>query len=179
MDVNAHFLENSIGVFTNYKKLGERSFDQLQQDADFHFQPDVETNSIAIIVQHLHGNMLSRWTDFLTTDGEKPTRMRDAEFEQHTASKAELLELWTEGWTVLMDTLQHLQASDMLKTVRIRGEELTVMQAILRQIAHYSYHIGQIVFIAKQLKSGQWKSLSIPRNKSAEHSTGTYLDNLK
>ncbi len=179
MSIEKHFLENTIGVFKNYRILAERSFEQLNTDADFHYRPDPESNSLAIIIKHMSGNMISRWTDFLTTDGEKPTRMRDAEFIDNNESLEQLMQQWNKGWDVFTNTLNSLTENDLFKTVTIRGEGLTVMQALTRQTAHYSYHIGQIVFLAKHIKSGDFKSLSIPKNKSAEHSKGTYLDGLK
>lgn len=179
MKIEKHFLENSIGVFTNYRNLAEKSFTQLNSDNDFHYQPDEESNSIAILIKHISGNMISRWTDFLTTDGEKSNRNRDEEFVDRNESKAKLMQMWNDGWSVFMNTLHSLKEDDLLKTVKIRSEEITVMQAITRQNAHYSYHIGQIVFLAKHLKNKEWNSLSIPRNKSDEYLKGTYLNNLK
>jgi Protein of unknown function (DUF1572) len=166
MSIGQHYLENTIGVFMNYKKLAENSFIQLNLESDFHHQPDSESNSIAVIIKHLSGNMISRWTDFLTTDGEKVFRNRDAEFIDEKETKEQLLKLWDKGWAVFLETLYSLNETDLLKTVTIRGESLTVMQALNRQTAHYAYHIGQIVFLAKHIKNTEWKSLSIPKNKS-------------
>ena len=129
---------------------------------------DSEMNSIAIIVKHIAGNMRSRWTDFLTSDGEKPDRHRDTEFEQPPATRAEVMRLWNDGWSRVFEALEPLSDSDLERTVAIRGKPHSVMQAINRQIAHYSYHIGQIVFLAKHLNATGWKSLSVPRNKSAD-----------
>jgi hypothetical protein len=179
MSFEKHFLENTIGVFKNYKSLAEKSFAQLNDDKAFHYQPDPESNSIAIIIKHMSGNMISRWTDFLTTDGEKQDRNRDSEFIDGSESPEQLMRLWDRGWNVLFNTLNSLTEKDVMKTVTIRGEGLTVMQALNRQIAHYAYHIGQIVFLAKHIKSTEWKSLSIPKNKSAEHLKGAYLDSIK
>jgi uncharacterized damage-inducible protein DinB len=179
MSVEKHFLENTIGVFTNYRNLAERSFAQLRSDDEYHYQPDGESNSIAVLMKHMCGNMISRWTDFLTTDGEKPDRNRDSEFVEGKENKEALMRRWEQGWKVFMDTLHSLREEDLMKKVTIRGEELTVLQALTRQTAHYSYHIGQIVFLAKHIRNKDWQSLSIPRNRSAEHSKGTYLDNLK
>jgi hypothetical protein len=179
MKLEKHFLENSIGVFINYRNLAEKAFAQLQSDKDFHYQPDDESNSIAILIKHMSGNMISRWTDFLTTDGEKPTRKRDEEFIEGSESREQLIKIWNEGWKVFLDTLNSLKEEDLLKTVTIRGEGLTVVQALNRQTAHYAYHIGQIVFLAKHIRNKEWKFLSIPKNKSDEHSKGTYKDNLK
>ena len=179
MSFEKHFLENTIGVFKNYKTLAEKSFAQLNSDKDFHYQPDPESNSIAVIIKHISGNMISRWTDFLTTDGEKPNRNRDSEFVSGTETREQLMQMWDKGWNVFFNTLHSLTENDVMKTVTIRGEGLTVTQALNRQTAHYAYHIGQIVFLAKHIKSGDFKSLSIPKNKSGEHMKGSYLDNIK
>ncbi len=178
MSFEKHFLENTIGVFNNYRALAEKSFAQLNHNKEYHYAPDLESNSIAIIMKHMAGNMISRWTDFLTTDGEKTTRNRDGEFIEGRASKEELIKYWNKGWEVFINTLNSLQEEDLLKTVTIRGEGLTVAQALNRQTAHYAYHIGRIVFLAKHLKSADWNSLSIPKNKSSEHLKGSYLDNI-
>jgi len=132
---------------------------------------DVESNSISIIVKHLSGNMRSRWMDFLTTDGEKPDRHRDTEFETPPATRAELMEMWERGWKYLFDALEPLTEADLTRTVTIRTEPHSVMQAINRQVAHYAHHVGQILFLAKHLtfaKTGKWESLSVPRGKSAD-----------
>lgn len=179
MSFEKHFLENTIGVFKNYKTLAEKSFAQLNNDKDFHHQPDSESNSIAVIIKHCSGNMISRWTNFLTTDGEKPNRNRDTEFVDDSKTRKQLIQLWDKGWDVFMNTLNLLTEKDLMKTVTIRGESLTVTQALTRQTAHYSYHIGQIVFLAKHIKNTEWKSLSIPKNKSGEHLQGSYLDSIK
>ncbi|MES2590266.1 MAG: DinB family protein [Bacteroidota bacterium] len=179
MTFEKHFLENTIGVFKNYKTLAEKSFAQLSNDKDFHYQHDSESNSMALIMKHISGNMISRWTDFLTTDGEKPNRNRDSEFTEGSETREQLMQLWDKGWNVFLDTLNSLTEEDLMKTITIRGEGLTVTQALTRQTAHYSYHIGQIVFLAKHLKNTEWKSLSIPKNKSGEHLKGSYLDSIK
>ena len=145
-----------------YRKLGDDTFAQLTEE-DFHFQPDPVSNSIAVIIQHMHGNMLSRWTNFLTEDGEKEWRKRDEEFEVHPHSKEELLRLWNEGWDVVISTIGSLKEEDMPKRVHIRGKSLTVLDAILRQLAHYAYHVGQIVYLVRMRRLGEWKSLSIPK----------------
>ncbi len=145
-----------------YRKLGDDTFAQLTEE-DFHFQPDPVSNSIAVIIQHMHGNMLSRWTNFLTEDGEKEWRKRDEEFEVHPHSKEELLRLWNEGWDVVISTIGSLKEEDMPKRVHIRGKSLTVLDAILRQLAHYAYHVGQIVYLGRMRRLGEWKSLSIPK----------------
>lgn len=179
MNIEKHILENTIGVFKNYKSLAEKSFSQLSDSSHFHYSPDKESNSIAVIIKHMSGNMISRWTDFLTSDGEKANRNRDTEFVTGNETSEELLILWEKGWNTLFNTLNSLTENDLLKTVTIRGEGLTVFQALHRQIAHYSYHIGQIVFLAKHIKSEEWNSLSIPKNKSNEHLNGSYLNELK
>jgi uncharacterized damage-inducible protein DinB len=161
------YIEDSLSLFRYYKKLGEGAIEQVTDEQLF-AALDPEMNSIAIIVKHIAGNMRSRWTDFLTSDGEKPDRNRDTEFAQPPATRAELLKLWNDGWERLFAALEPLSDSDLERTVTIRGEPHSVMQAINRQIAHYSYHIGQIVFLAKHLNASGWKSLSVPRNRSAE-----------
>jgi len=161
------YLEDSLSLFRYYKKLGEGAMEQVSDEQLF-AALDPEMNSIAIIVKHMAGNMRSRWTDFLTSDGEKPNRNRDTEFEQPPSTRAELLKLWNEGWGRVFGALEPLSDSDLERTVTIRGEPHSVVQAINRQIAHYSYHIGQIVFLAKHLNANGWKSLSVPRNRSAE-----------
>src|SRR6266403_1659900 len=168
MNIEKHFLENTIGVFKNYRALAEKSFAQLNNDKDYHYVPDAESNSIAVIIQHMSGNMISRWTDFLTTDGEKPTRNRDAEFDDPPKTRAAILDLWDAGWKSVFTALEGLSDTDMTKTVTIRGEEHSVMQAINRQVAHYTYHIGQIVLLARHYAGANWKSVTVPKNKSKE-----------
>ena len=163
------YVEDSIGVLRYYKKLAERSMEQVSDDQLFAVL-DAEMNSIAVIVKHMAGNMRSRWTDFLTSDGEKPDRDRDAEFCDPPPSRAALLECWEDGWQRVLGTLESLSDSDLGRTITIRGEAHSVMQAINRQIAHYPYHCGQIVFLAKHLCGGSWKTLSIPRGASVEFS---------
>lgn len=150
------------------KDLGGRAINQLSDD-DIHWKLNVASNSVAVIVKHLSGNMVSRWTDFLTSDGEKPYRNRDQEFEDNIPSKQELSSIWEMGWNTLFDTLNGLKGQDLLKSVTIRGESHTVLEAIERQMAHYAYHIGQIVFIGKQIKGEHWVSLNIPKGKSKEY----------
>ena len=163
-----HYLEDSLASFRAYKKLAEKALDQLSDD-EFFITLDEEANSIAVIMKHMAGNMLSRWTDFLTTDGEKPDRNRDMEFViEPKTGKEDILNYWKKGWQRVFDTVESLSSADLGKKVVIRGEEHTVIQAINRQLMHYSYHIGQIVFLAKHFRSSEWKSLSIPRNKSLE-----------
>ena len=160
-------LEDSLALFAYYKKLAERAMDQLTDDQLF-ATLDGEANSIAIIVKHMSGNMLSRWTDFLTTDGEKPNRNRDAEFEAPPATRAALLATWGAGWACLFSALQPLTDADLARTVTIRGEVHSVLQAINRQLAHYPHHVGQIVLLAKHFAHDHWQSLSVPRKGSAE-----------
>jgi uncharacterized damage-inducible protein DinB len=165
-------LKDSIELFRHYKKLTERAMEQCP-DEDLFATLDDESNSIAIIVKHMVGNMRSRWRDFLTTDGEKPDRNRDTEFEEAPKSRAELLALWEQGWKILFEALEPLNDGDLNRTVMIRTEPHSVTQAINRQIAHYSYHLGQITFLAKHFaaKGGQWTAITIPRRKSAEFNT--------
>lgn len=161
-----HYIENSIKEFKKLKELGDKSFSQIK-DEDFFWSPDEESNSIAIIVRHMSGNMISRWTDFLTTDGEKENRKRDEEFEKiFYTDKDDILSRWEKGWKRLFETLQTLTEDDLLKEVKIRNEPHTVIQAVNRQLTHYAYHVGQIVYIAKHLEGNSWKSLSIPKRKS-------------
>lgn len=162
------FLESATKQFEYYKLLGEKTFAQTNEEKLF-WQYNKESNSIAIIVQHLHGNMLSRWTDFLTTDGEKDWRNRDAEFEKNITSKDELLQKWNEGWSCLFTTLNSLTNDDLNKTIYIRNQGQTVVDAINRQLCHYSYHVGQIVFIGKIIANENWNSLSIPKGNSSAY----------
>jgi Protein of unknown function (DUF1572) len=170
LEFTTSYLKDSHSLLRYYKLLGEKSIAQVS-DSDLLASLDPESNSIATIVKHLAGNMASRWSDFLTADGEKSTRNRDAEFEAPPETRAELVAMWDGGWKIVFDSLAPLTEEDMTRTIRIRGEAHSVMQAINRQVAHYAYHIGQIVFIAKHLASGKWKSLSIPRGKSADYNT--------
>jgi hypothetical protein len=167
MKIETLFLESVIKRFKEYKALGDKTFEQLNE-ADMLFQSNEASNSIAVIIQHLHGNMLSRWTGFLTEDGEKEWRNRDEEFEAHNFSKQQLLDRWNEGWKVFLDALESLKEEDLLKTITIRTQPLTVVDAINRQMGHYGYHVGQIVYIAKWIKSNEWKSLSIPKGTSQQ-----------
>ena len=164
------YAKDSIDLFRYYKKLAERAMAQCPDEALFTVL-DPESNSIAIIVKHMAGNMRSRWHDFLTTDGEKPDRNRDTEFEDPPKTRAELLALWERGWKYVFDALEPLTEADMARTVTIRTEPHSVMQAINRQIAHYAHHIGQILFLAKHLTTkatGKWDSLSVPRGQSKQ-----------
>jgi hypothetical protein len=159
--------EDSLTLFRYYKKPAERAMEQVT-DEQLLTVLDGEANSIAIIVKHMAGNMRSRWMDFLTSDGEKPDRNRESEFEDPPATRAALIELWEQGWNYLFTAIEPLGKADMDSTITIRGEAHSVMQAINRQMGHYSYHCGQIVFLAKHLQHEHWKSLSIPRGKSAD-----------
>lgn len=159
------FLSSAIQQFEYYKMLGEKTFAQLD-DANLFWQYNADSNSIASIVKHLSGNMRSRWTDFLTTDGEKEWRNRDAEFENDIQTKSALLAVWNAGWDCLFAALQSITASDLQRIIFIRNEGHSVAEAIHRQLAHYSYHIGQIVFIGKMRCSNSWLSLSIPKGNS-------------
>lgn len=162
------YLEDALSNFRAYKKLAERGLEQAS-DEEFFVSLDEEGNSLAVIVKHMVGNMLSRWTEFLTTDGEKPDRNRDLEFViTPQTTRAELITEWERGWNCVFNAIESLQPEDLMKTVLIRGEAHTVVNAINRQMTHYGYHIGQIVFLAKHFKSTGWKSLSIPRNRSGE-----------
>lgn len=161
------YLDSVKKQFTYYKMLGDKTFAQLSEEQLF-WQYNEESNSIATIVKHLWGNMLSRWTDFLTSDGEKDWRDRDAEFENDIASKQELLDKWNAGWTCFLNTLNSLEDSDLEKTIYIRNQGHTVLEAINRQLAHYPYHIGQIVFLGKMLCDDKWTSLSVPKGTSKD-----------
>jgi hypothetical protein len=161
------YLEDSLALFRFYKKMGEGAMEQVSDEQLF-AALDGEMNSIAIMVKHMAGNMRSRWTDFLTSDGEKPDRDRDSEFMAPPETRESLMRLWNQGWERVFQALEPLSETDMQRTVTIRGEAHSVMQAVNRQIAHYSYHVGQIVFLAKHFGASEWKSLSVPRNKSAE-----------
>ena len=161
------YLEDSVALLRQYKRLGEGAIAQVSEEQLF-AAIDAESNSIAIIVKHIAGNMRSRWTDFLTADGEKPNRNRDTEFENPPISRAELLSVWEEGWARVFSAIEPLAEADLTRTVTIRGEPHSAMQAINRQIAHYASHIGQIIFLAKHLQAANWRTLSVPRNRSAE-----------
>ena len=166
--IGQHYLDDALRRFRDYKKLAERAFAQIS-DEEFFRPLDEESNSIAINMKHIAGNMISRWTDFLTTDGEKPERNRDLEFVMlPETSKDDMFVYWERGWQCVFDALEPLKPEDLLRTIRVRGQDHTVVQAINRQLAHYAYHVGQIVFLAKHFKSGEWQSLSVPKNRSAE-----------
>jgi len=167
-DPASHYLEEVRRQFRGHKRMAEGAMAQLRDD-DFFVTIDPESNSVAILVKHLAGNMRSRFTDFLTSDGEKPDRFRDREFELSAGStRAEVMKWWEQGWNCVFTAIEALKPEDVMRTVTIRGEPHTVLQAINRQIAHYAQHTGQIVFLAKHLRSSEWKTLSIPRGKSEE-----------
>src|SRR2546425_1550082 len=161
------YVKDSIDLFRYYKKLGERAMAQCS-DEGLAATIDAESNSIAVIVKHMAGNMRSRWTDFLTSDGEKPDRNRDTEFEDAPKTRAALVELWERGWKYLFDALEPLTDKDLVRKITIRTEPHSVMQAINRQIAHYSYHVGQIVYLARHFAGAKWQTLTIPKRKSGE-----------
>lgn len=159
-------VKSCTAIFRQYKELGEKAMAQVA-DEDLHRHPDEESNSIYVIIKHLHGNMKSRWTEFLTADGEKEWRDRDSEFEDSdNTGREQMMKLWEEGWQCVFSALTPLKEEDLKRIVRIRSEEHSVMEAINRQVAHYSYHIGQIVYLSKMLRSSAWQSLSIPRKGS-------------
>lgn len=165
-DVSAAYLEEVRGSFRGHKRLAEGAISQLNSE-QLHVQIDAESNSVAIVMRHLVGNMRSRFTDFLTTDGEKPDRNRDGEFDENVRpSREELMKAWEDGWEIVFGAIESLTPEDLMKPVTIRGEPHTVLQAINRQVAHYAYHVGQIAFIGKHLKGAEWKSLSIPKGQS-------------
>jgi len=164
--MKTNYLESVIKQFEYYKLLGDQTFAQLTEEKLF-WSYNEDSNSIAVIVKHLWGNMMSRWTDFLSTDGEKEWRNRDAEFENDFTSREQILEHWNEGWKTLLDTLRSLRDADLESSIYIRNQEHTVLEAINRQLAHYPYHVGQIVYIGKQA-ADQWRSLSIPKGNSAQ-----------
>ena len=158
---------DAVTSFRNYKKLAERAIEQVS-DEEFFATIDEEANSIALIVKHISGNLRSRWTDFLTSDGEKPDRHRDTEFELIGDTRESLMKFWEDAWQILFDVIEPLKPDDFLLTVTIRGEPHSVVEAMNRQLTHYAYHVGQIVLLAKHFRSTEWKSLSVPKNRSAE-----------
>lgn len=167
LEYTTSYLQDALAVFAYYKRLGERAMAQVS-DEQLTLTLDREANSIATIVKHMAGNMRSRWTDFLTTDGEKPDRHRDSEFEEPPATRSAILKTWEKGWACLFSALAPLTDADLTRTVTIRGEAHSVMQAINRQLAHYPHHVGQIVLLAKHFASDRWQSLSVPRKGSGE-----------
>ena len=163
-----NYFEDALKSLRAYKKLAEKAFAQLK-DEEFFITLDEEANSVAVVMKHMAGNMFSRWTDFLTSDGEKPNRNRDMEFViESKTTKADVIDYWERGWACVFNALEPLRPEDFEKTVKIRGEEHTIVEAINRQLTHYSYHVGQIVFLAKHFRSAGWQSLSVPKNRSAE-----------
>ncbi len=168
LEFTTSYLADSVTLLRYYKKLGEQAIAQVSDDG-LTATLDAESNSIAIIVKHLAGNMRSRWTAFLTSDGEKPDRNRDDEFQAAPQTRAEITAMWEASWKIVFDAMAPLSDADLSRTILIRNERHSVMQAIHRQVAHYAYHIGQIVFIAKHLTSDHWTSLTIPRGKSSDY----------
>src|SRR5258706_4648122 len=166
-DIIKNYHSDALKSFRNYKKMAERAIEQTN-DEEFFALIDAEANSIAVIVKHIAGNALSRWTDFLTSDGEKDFRNRDTEFEIIRDTRESLMEFWESGWQTLFDNIEPLSVDDFSKTITIRGEPHTVAEALNRQMTHYAYHVGQIVLLAKHLRSADWKTLSVPKNRSAE-----------
>ena len=173
MEKNSQYLESVKKQFLYYKTLGEKAMEQLEPEQLF-ISVNEDTNSIATIIKHLSGNMLSRWTDFLTTDGEKEWRNRDGEFNDSIKTKEELLETWNNGWNCFFDAINDLKPEQLSTIIYIRNEGHTVIEAINRQLAHYPYHVGQIVFYAKMLKKSDWNSLSIPKNKSIDYNADKF-----
>lgn len=167
MTIGTTFLQSCIKRLNYYKELGEKTFGQLNGE-DFHFQPNAENNSIAIIIQHMAGNMLSRWTGFLSSDGEKEWRNRDKEFEEQNLTKQQLIDLWQKGWDCCLDALNSLTEDDLVKMIYIRSEGLVVIDAINRQLAHYPYHVGQIIYLGKIIKNEDWQTLSIAKGHSEQ-----------
>jgi len=165
------YVADSLSLFAYYKRVGEEAIGQVSDEQLF-TALDSDSNSIAIIVKHLSGNMRSRWTDFLTTDGEKPSRNRDDEFVSPPTTRAELLSMWEDGWLHLNKALEGITDADLGRTITIRGEAHSVMQAVNRQLAHYPYHVGQIVLMAKHYVGDAWRSLSVPRNRSDHFNRG-------
>jgi hypothetical protein len=174
-EILENYHADAVRSFRNYKKMAERAIEQVS-DEEFFFLIDAEANSIALIVKHIAGNLRSRWTDFLTTDGEKPDRDRDSEFERAGDTRGSLMKFWESSWQVLFDNVEPLSSEDLSRTVSIRGEPHTVIEAINRQLTHYAYHVGQIVFLAKHLRSADWKTLSIPKKRSAEFNKSMFED---
>ncbi|PRZ27843.1 DUF1572 family protein [Flavobacterium granuli] len=173
MDINEHYLASIKKQMRYYKTIGEKAIEQLEPNQLF-IETNEDSNSIATIIKHISGNMLSRWTDFLTTDGEKEWRNRDLEFENQLQTKEELLATWNTGWDCFFQAIDSLLPEQLLQIIYIRNEGQTALDAINRQLAHYPYHIGQIVLYSKQLKNGSWESLSIPKNKSERYNADKF-----
>lgn len=176
MNIGENYLNIVTNRFMEMKKLGDQTFHQLD-DEQLYWSNHEESNNIAVIVKHVGGNMVSRWSNFLSTDGEKPTRNRDLEFDNSYLPREELIRIWEHGWQILFTTLADLTKQDLLKKVKIRGEDHLVMAAIERQISHYSYHVGQIVYIGKLLKTSEWQSLSIPKGQSGQFNDQMFKKN--
>ncbi len=162
--VQEEYLRDIKITFEKYKTISDKTFEQLSDD-DFHFMIDENSNSIAVIIQHISGNLISRFTDFLTSDGEKPNRNRDTEFEEQQLSKVELIEKWNHAWNILINSITNLKDEDLLKTIYIRKEALSLIEALNRSLSHTAYHVGQIVLLAKHIKKSEWRTLSIPKKK--------------
>jgi hypothetical protein len=175
LKLTTSYIEDCIALFHYYKKLAEGAIEQVTDDQLLEVL-DGEMNSIAVVVKHMTGNMRSRWTDFLTSDGEKANRNRDSEFMDPPATRDALMTLWAEGWNCVFVALESISDVDLSRTVTVRGEKHSVMQAINRQIAHYAYHCGQIVLLAKHFQSSRWKSLSVPRSKSGNFNSAVRKD---
>jgi hypothetical protein len=167
LEFTTSYVTDTVALFRQYKRLADAALAQVT-DEQLQTALDAEGNCLAIIVKHMAGNMRSRWTDFLTSDGEKPNRNRDMEFEEPPSSRTEVMQMWEEGWSILFAALEPLTDADLSRTITIRGEAHSVMQAINRQVAHYAYHCGQIVFLAKHLSDSNWKCLTVPRRQSNE-----------
>ena len=167
LDFIQNYHSNALSLFRNYKKMAEDAMDQVS-DEDFFHEIDAESNSIAIVVKHIAGNLHSRWRDFLTTDGEKPDRNRDTEFEMIGDTRGSLMESWESGWQTLIANLEPLIDDDFSRTITIRGRPHTIIEAVNRQLTHYAYHVGQIVFLAKHFRGPDWNTISIARNRSEE-----------
>ena len=176
--MNNNYLESVRQQFEYYKLLGEKTFDQVTDDALF-WQYNLESNSISTIVQHISGNMLSRWTDFLESDGEKEWRNRESEFENRLSTRSEMLNVWIKGWNCLFNALDSISSKDLDRIIYIRNQGHTVTEAINRQLAHYPYHIGQMIYIGKMVNNDQWKSLSIPRGNSHIYNQNKFAQEKK
>jgi len=175
MDVQADYLKSALYESCRYKSLGDKTFEQLE-DSDIHWSLNNSGNSIAVLVKHLSGNMLSRWTNFLTEDGEKTWRDRDSEFETSYRTKKEMILAWEKGWNCYFNAIQEIHPRNLKNTIKIRSEQHTLTQAINRQLTHYSYHIGQIVLLGKAVKGGKWISLSIPKGQSKAFNKAKFKD---
>ena len=171
--IGQEYINTVLKRLKYYKDLAERTFEQLEEK-DFNYQPTPGSNSVAIIIQHIAGNMLSRFTNFLTEDGEKEWRQRDEEFESHNFSKEQLINIWNKGWNCCLDAIKNLKEDELLKTIYIRKEPLTVIDAINRQLAHYPHHIGQIVFLGRMIRGNEWKTLSIAKGQSLQFNQGDH-----